>query len=158
MAANQLILYSTESFLPFDSEAVYAATMALSLAPHVNREFLATQPPWLEMAYSILDELMIQGHVQAAARKTELQQLQQMLGRLRTREVNSLEHRDAGDGVQHQDLSIPDLDGTEGIDMYNFDFVDQAICRTAFTADQLMAVADGLDLDGIDWMTAASSG
>ncbi|EON62593.1 hypothetical protein W97_01817 [Coniosporium apollinis CBS 100218] len=145
-----------ESFLPFDSEAVFAASMALLLAPYVNRELLATQFPWLGMAYSILDELTIQGHIQAAARKTELQQLQQVLIQLPTREVNALEHRHEGEAGQHEDLSMANLGGSEGIDMSNSDFVDDAIWRTAFTADQLMAVANTLDLDGIEWMTTGS--
>lgn len=146
-----------ESFLPFDLEAASAGSMVLLLAPVLDQDLLASSAPWLDRLYAILDEMVAQGQMQASKRKDELQRLQQVFEELPLplTETPVLQHPapvDAGFVAQTLD---PMITGT-GPDDYGF--VDDAIWRTDFTAEQLMAIADTLDLDGFEWMTTGSSG
>jgi hypothetical protein len=115
------------------------------------------------MAYGILDELIQQGHLQAAARKKEMQQLQEIFHQLPTRLAQHLSESNAlgqgGNTEQQRNLNIgiPIEDTDRGAPNFGYEFLDDAIWRTTFTADQLTTVADGLDLDGIEWMTTGSS-
>lgn len=157
-----------ESFLPFDMEAAFAAGMVLLLVSIVDQALMGSDFPWLQMVYSILDELISQGHLQASARKLELQQLQnafshrpsstaareqagaffgQQLGLRQQHELNT-------DSSTAVDLNDP---AGEGNTQFDFGFIDDAFWRTGYTADQLMNVANTLDLDGIEWMTTGSS-
>lgn len=116
---------------------------------------IASHFPWLDMAYTILDELFGQGLLQAAARKSELQQLQKIFNHMPQPSQNeSIDELQAA-VMQQQPLNITGMEA----DYSNFgtEFIEDAIWRTAFTADQLMNVADTLDLDGIDWMTTGSN-
>ncbi|KAL6241345.1 hypothetical protein RBB50_011818 [Rhinocladiella similis] len=152
-----------ESFLPFDLEAAFAAGMTSLLAPFVDRELLATPQPWLDMVHGILDELIRQGHLQAAARKAEMLQLQEILYPTPTPlgpNSSILDDRGPGGIAEPQNGSTvenPSQDTGLGASHFGYEFLDDAIWRTTFTADQLMTVADGLDLDGIEWMTTGSS-
>jgi proline utilization trans-activator len=127
------------------------ASMVLLLAPILDRELLATQSPWLDMAYTILDEMISQGQLQASARKEELHRLQQLFQHfthplpLTPAAQNSISHLGQAQGMD--DFG----------DMLDGDFIDDAIWRTDLTAEQLMAIAENLDLDGLDWMTTDSS-
>jgi len=148
-------------------EAAFAAGMVLLLATVVDQALLGNQFPWLQMTYAILEELISEGHLQAAARKNDLQQLQQVLSLI----PNSAAVRES----QHPHPSQPtglaqysefnDHESSANFHDPNFasnnqtdlSFVDDTFWRTGFTADQLVNVADTLDLDGIEWMTTGSS-
>ncbi len=159
-----------ESFLPFDMEAAFVAGMVLLLAPVVDQAFLGSHSLWLHMAYAILDELISQGHLQASARKTELQQLQHVFSQMTgstttTRGRHGDSHGLQPGSAQQNELSIDpstaiDLSDTmaPGNNQFDLGFIDDAFWRTGgYTADHLMNVADTLDLDGIEWMTTGSS-
>lgn len=140
-----------ETFLPFDLEAAFVAGMVLLIAPYVEAEPV-TQSPWIEVAYSILDELTMQGLLQAEARKSELQQLQKIFLQIPQAVQNELADEQQTAFMQQNMTSI------EGdASNFSYEFIEDALWRTTFTADHLMNVADTLDLDGIDWMTTGSN-
>jgi proline utilization trans-activator len=146
-----------ESFLPFDLEAASAGSMLILIAPILDADLLSSSAPWLDILYSVLDEMVAQGQVQASKRKEELQRLQQVFEQLplpltETQEVQQHAPLDSGQDGGNVYSTIPG----NGLD--DFGFMDDAIWRTDLTAEQLMAVADSLDLDGFEWMTTVSSG
>lgn len=135
--------------------------MTTLLAPFVDRELLATPQPWLDMVYEILDELILQGHLQAAVRKQEMEQLQQIFRQSPTFAAaqNTTGFHGASAEQLQGDQNAGGPNHETGLDMSHFGdaFLDDAMWRTPFTADQLITVAEGLDLDGIEWMTTGSS-
>lgn len=145
-----------ESFLPFDLEAAVAGSMVLLLAPILEPELLANSTPWLDILHSVLDEMIAQGQIQATKRKAELQRLQQVFEQLPPPLLESPE-------FPMQMLPTGPLDPPidpmiTGVGPEDYGFVEDAIWRTDFTAEHLMAIADTLDLDGFEWMTTGSSG
>lgn len=120
----------------------------------------------MEMTFNVLNALISQGQVQASARKRELLQLQNIFSQIPihtsriTSELNSIQASQPFDNaldeshLQNQEIAIGSVLDAGQID---YEFLDEAIWRTAFTADQLMNVADNLDLDGLEWMTTVSS-
>lgn len=142
-----------ESFLPFDLEAAFVAGMVLLIAPYVETEPTATLSPWIEVAYSILDELIIQGLLPAEARKSELQQLQKIFQQIPQAVQNELADDQQTASPQQNMMANVENDASN----FAYEFIEDALWRTTFTADDLMNVADTLDLDGIDWMTTGSN-
>ena len=156
-----------ESFLPFDMEAAFAAGMVLLLAPVVDQALMGGNFPWLQIVYAILDELISQGHLQASARKIELQQLQNVFSQMshstaigeQTATIQQLGSRQQNNELNTDATTAVGLNDPigESNNQFDFGFIDDAFWRTGYTADQLMNVADTLDLDGIEWMTTGSS-
>lgn len=138
--------------------------MIVLLTPTVDSSLLQTSFPWLNMIYNILDEMVLQGNMQAAQRKAELEQLHQAFMQMPQGSDDDNGHgADLGSqadmhGMGSQGLGalvMPhDMAATAG---HDFSIDDDIFWRNAFTADQLLNVADNLDLDGIDWMTTGSS-
>jgi hypothetical protein len=138
--------------------------MIVLLTPAVDSTLLQTSFPWLHMIYQILDEMVLHGCLQAAQRKAELEQLHQAFMQMPNLSDEGLEQSaEIGPGVDVHGMNpqglgaivMPhDMAGTAG---HDFSIDDDIFWRNAFTADQLLNVADNLDLDGIDWMTTGSS-
>lgn len=149
--------------MPFDLEAAFTAGMTLLLAPFVGAELLVTSQPWLDMVYGVLDELTRQGHLQAAARKNEMQQLQQIFRQTTLSANETLNTQDqAGRGVNAEQqidtiFGSANEDPSIGCPNFTYNFFDDAIWPTTFTADQLMTVVDGLDLDGMEDIATGST-
>ena len=156
-----------ETFLPFDLEAANAASMVVLLTPVVDNSLLHTSFPWLNMIYNILDEMVLQGNLQASSRKAELEQLHQAFMQMPDLSDEVDTANDAGimqnaendiGGQGMGAIVMPhDATGVTAQSRYDLNFEDEIFWRNAFTADQLLNVADNLDLDGIDWMTTGSS-
>ena len=104
--------------------------------------------------------MALQGQLQAAAQKSQLQHLQQVFCSIPYPLSQTPEFPAAASMVQQQhaqnDVGIDHMAMAEGAN--DNAFADDAIWRTDFTAEHLMAIANTLDLDGIDWMTSVSSG
>ena len=155
--------HTAESFLPFDLEATFAAGMVLLLASSLDRELIANPQPWFKIVYGILDELILQNHLQAVARKNELQQLQQIFHQLAIPLTESLSNALAQEQEEIAEQQVnPTFDNPfDEADLnalnVDYDFLDETMWGNAFTADQLMTAAGCLDLDSIEWMTTGSS-
>lgn len=137
--------------------------MIVLLTPAVDSSLLQTSFPWLNMIYNILDEMILQGNMQAAQRKAELEQLHQAFMQMpHSTDEETGEGADIGPQPDMQGMSqglgaivMPhEMAATAG---HDFTVDDDIFWRNAFTADQLLNVADNLDLEGIDWMTTGSS-
>ena len=138
--------------------------MIVLLTPAVDSTLLQTSFPWLIMIYNIFVEMLLHGNVHAAQRMAELEQLHQAFMQI---PPNSDDGIDQAAGLGPQDdvhgigphglgaIVMPhDMTAAAG---HDFSIDDDIFWRNAFTADQLLNVADNLDLDGIEWMTTGSS-
>lgn len=132
--------------------------MVFLITPIVDRDLLPPQSPWTEMTFDVLNALILQGQVQASARKAELLQLQNIFGQIPT-QISTMTGESFEPAVDETQLQPHDitLGTTLETTQIDYGFLDDAIWRTTFTADQLMNVADNLDLDGLEWMTTVSS-
>ncbi|RQM06503.1 hypothetical protein DH86_00003682 [Scytalidium sp. 3C] len=127
-----------DTFLPFDLEAAFAAIIIVLLVPSVDESLLENQAPWVEKGQAIFDSMVIRGNLQAAARQSDVQQLQQILCHMPFSPTR----------VEAQ----ADSQGPSQLDMGYMETDWQNI-----SADQMMMLADTLDLDSIDWLTIDSS-
>lgn len=168
--------------------------MVLFITPAIDNSLLESYAPWVDMAYDVLDEMVLCGNRVAAARKSELQELESIMDQTLTPSANrppayETYRRRAGIGESVNRNSGASFDAVrfttsrtselhqlqppnEIMDQSTFDHesaADQLFMRVSneplqhhtqndgYTAEQLLMVADSLDLDGIDWMMTGSS-
>ena len=133
--------------------------MVLLLAPVLDAELLTNNAPWMDKLFALLDEMAMQGQLQAGVQKFQLQHLQQVFCSIPYPLSQTPEFPTAG-LVPHQNPAAEGVMGHLAMpdNAEDVAFADDAIWRTDFTAEHLMAIANTLDLDGIDWMTSVSSG
>lgn len=117
----------------------------------IDPSLLEGHEPWSEKAYSILDEMASRGNMIAVFRKRELQKLASVLSHLpppKTANQVQVEQIQSNNAVPFNENQM----GASGMDYQPF---DGTFWPDELTAEQLMLVADSLDLDGLDWMTAS---
>ncbi|OJJ82913.1 uncharacterized protein ASPGLDRAFT_37022 [Aspergillus glaucus CBS 516.65] len=68
-----------DSFLPFDLESTFVSALVLLLVPFVDPYLLDDSQPWLQKAYDVLDEMIYRGNQIAAFRRSDLEQLHDLL-------------------------------------------------------------------------------
>lgn len=160
----------TESFLSFDLESAFVSAVILVVSPIIDPSLVSDHLIWLEKSYGILDDMVSRGNQIANFRKSELQQLEDMLSRLPAHSVRS-PALDNGRGSQQQNIqqqSSTGADGHIGSDMQtgtmmNQDvFVDTStIAQVATLPDvlstaQLMALAESIEAVEAEWISNAA--
>lgn len=133
----------------------------LLIAPIVDPTLIRDTDASLEIAFDVLNDMAAVGNSIAASRKTELQQLKDVLAALE------------GMG-QHVPLNIAPLSEDQAVappavnanqvdtvssGYSEFDFLSAQSFDTEeiLSSEQLEAVANAMDLSGLDWAWAASS-
>lgn len=118
---------------------------------------------WSDTAYTILDDMASQGNMIAVFRKRELQQLANVLHMLPPVSVGETEIDHGqydGDTLlastnETSDYVNPAPHRNTGEGELDDRVFDDAFGQDDLTAEQLMLIADSLDLDGLDWMTTS---
>lgn len=164
-----------ESFLPFDLDAAYAGAVILQIAPVIGKSLTWARPEWKDQLYVVIDDMVSHGNLTALARKSEIRKLEEILECLRSREESHvLSHgRSAGftEGVsptsnmEAHNEPAPEVGpqaNTEEISLVeddqfysphaSEDRAENAQSEFDYTAEQFMAVAAGLDLEGFEWL------
>lgn len=145
----------TDVFVPFDLESTWSAALVLLILPFVDPSLSQDTKSSLHTAYDILEDMAAVGNIVASYRKTELAQLEQNLKALeamqQTHDIPILE-----DTAHTTPLLNPDQPGSAQADLdymsaYSFDVQD------VLSSQQLEAVANSMNLNGLDWSWAASS-
>lgn len=134
-----------ESFLPFDREATFSSAVVLIIAAAVDPSLLRDKESRLNIAYSILDDMAGRGNRIAEYHKHELEQLDLNMQKLISfppHATISMGERDAR-GRSHSDAP-PTVD-TVGSEWNSED---------GFSGEQLMAVANSLDFNQLDWLVS----
>ncbi|OAG42695.1 hypothetical protein AYO21_02978 [Fonsecaea monophora] len=176
-----------ESVLPFDLESTFVSTLVILMAHAVDTLFIKDSTPWSSVAYSILDEMIRRGNLVAALMKSELQQLESTLRQLPVRDTerrrpsvevpsitglggNKMTAKDAAQPSSSYELLASRESGPQ---LFQPGFGDthrpsstatlsqgtDAFWQTdGFTGEQLVNVADSIDLDGLEWLSDPAFG
>lgn len=139
---------SLETFLPFDLDATFTATIALFMATVVDPTLLHEHSPWSQRAYTILDEMDTRGNSMAGMTQSELKTLDDLLDRLSPGwESSTLRPSSEQDCSQAIDTcATGDIDDTQSLDM---GFSTEFGLYHGLDAEQLTHLADSLDLDSL---------
>lgn len=135
--------------------------MVLFLAPVIDTSLLDSYIPWADIAYSVLDEMVFYGNLAAGARKSDLQQLESILNQIpfsfSRRAINSTPHTteplstDPNKDLPGDDSAQSGIQPGGSHILEINEFSEENLWENGFTADQLLMVANTLDLDGVDW-------
>lgn len=157
-----------ETFLPWDLDSLFVSTMILILTRFVDYSLMDNQSLYLDKAYSFLETMIASGNRIAAFRNIELRKLDEML-----MEFTLNRHRPstasppmivAGHNMQRT-LSFPDgYHSTAGL-LHGDDSLPPPYAGLSdegsgfgddLTADQILAVAESMDIEGADWLSFAT--
>ena len=144
--------------------------MVLILVRFVDASLLENQSPWLEKAYSFLETMVSSGNRIAAFRVIELRKLDEMLGDYlltQHRPSTASTMHDSGVGTQQTNMGLSFPEGYHstaglmpldesmpppytGLSDEGSGFGDD------LTAEQILAVAESMDIEGTDWLSFAT--
>ena len=138
-------------------------------AQSVDSSLVKDHSPWTQRALTVLDEMISRGNLVAKLIKTELEQLQNILGSLppkavvhantvarssHTRGHDERQSRRFGTRAPSPALLPPPsyMDSTQA--MQNEFPLDELNWHDGFTAEELVNFADSMDLEALDWLSA----
>ncbi|KAF5024685.1 hypothetical protein F66182_3255 [Fusarium sp. NRRL 66182] len=134
-----------ETFLRFDQDATFTATIALLMASAIDSSLLPDHTPWSQRAYAIFDEMSSRGNLVASMVASELKQLEELLkGFLANESMSSVTADDFDD-------SAASVTGYMG--PFNFESAEEFNLGLNYelSAEQLMDIADSLDINSLTW-------
>lgn len=100
----------------------------------------------LQIAHSLLGEMLMRGNHVAGLYRNELTLLQRFLSKLESDSTQPASVSDPAAASLHDSMNLTATDG-DANDWWSDDFMN---------ADQLNAVADSLSLDGLEWLISGS--
>ncbi|KAF5665380.1 transcription activator [Fusarium heterosporum] len=145
-----------ETFLRFDQDAAFTATIALLMAAAIDSSLLPDHTPWTQRAYALFDEMNSRGNLVANMVASELKQLE---GLLREFLVNG----DSRSLVPTQETNTPREGLTDDMETvteesgyaepFNLDSGDEFGLGLNYelSAEQLLNIANSLDIDSLTW-------
>ncbi|KAG9185312.1 hypothetical protein G6011_07856 [Alternaria panax] len=157
-----------ETFLPWDLDALFVSTMILILMRFVDFSLMDNQKGHLDKAYGFMETIVSGGNRIAAFRNVELRKLEEMLAEYsENRERPSAASPNmigTGPSIQRR-LSFPEgYQSTAGLlnseDTMPPPYAGLSDEGSGFgddlTADQILAVAESMDIEGTDWLSFAT--
>ena len=160
--------YIIETFLPWDLDALFVSTMVLILTRFVDFSLMDNQTGHLDKAYGFMETIVSSGNRIAAFRNVELHKLEEMLAEyFENREqppTASPNTIGSGPSMQHP-LSFPEgYQSTAGLlnseDTLPPPYTGISDEGSGFgddlTAEQILAVAESMDIEGTDWLSFAT--
>ncbi|KAH7361192.1 Zn(II)2Cys6 transcription factor [Pyrenochaeta sp. MPI-SDFR-AT-0127] len=157
-----------ETFLPWDLDSLFVSTMILILTRFVDYSLMDNQASWLDKAYAFLETMISSGNRIAAFRVIELRKLDEMLT-----EYTLNQHRPSTSSppmngpslVMQRTLSFPEgYHSTAGL-LHSDDIPPPPYTGLSdegsgfgddLTAEQILAVAESMDIEGTDWLSFAA--
>ncbi|KAF5703540.1 transcription activator [Fusarium globosum] len=146
-----------ETFLRFDQDAAFTATIALLMAAAIDSSLLPDHTPWTQRAYGLFDEMNSRGNLVANMVAAELKQLEDLL-------KGFLASNDSRPVVATQGPNTPrqgfmnDIDsGTGSVTDYAEPFSIEPDddfglgLNYELSAEQLLNIANSLDIDSLTW-------
>ncbi|KAG4256872.1 hypothetical protein FPRO03_03882 [Fusarium proliferatum] len=146
-----------ETFLRFDQDAAFTATIALLMAAAIDSSLLPDHTPWTQRAYGLFDEMNSRGNLVANMVAAELKQLEDLL-------KGFLASNDSRPVVAAQGPNTPrqgfmnDIDsGTGSVTDYAEPFSIEPDddfglgLNYELSAEQLLNIANSLDIDSLTW-------
>jgi len=163
-----LINCHLDTFLPWDLDALFVATVILILTRFVDISLMDSQTSYLDKAYGFLEEIISSGNRIAAFRNIELRKLDEMLAEYSMNRqrppIESPSLIRPGQSIQYplpfpegyqstaNLLSSPDTmpPPYTGISDEGSGFGDD------MTAAQILAVAETMDIEETEWLSFAT--
>lgn len=165
-----ITLTALETFLPWDLDSLFVSTMVLILTKFVDFSLMDNQSSFLDKAFTFLETMIASGNRIAAFRVIELRKLDEMLT-----EHTMNQHRPStsspaaiGTGpIMQRTISFPvGYQPTPGYLGSDEQFPPPPYTGLSdegsgfggedLTAEQILAVAESMDMDGTDWLTFAT--
>lgn len=154
----------TESFLPFDLDATSTSAIVVLMAATIAPSLLENHAPWSQRAYMLLQEMSSRGNLIAGFLKSELQQLDinlsgfpQITSRSRSRRRSGRTESEGQNANNVPQVPTPPLmtgSNMIGDRLSNNDLsYEELYWQEPMTTEQLMALADSLDLEGPNWLS-----
>jgi proline utilization trans-activator len=156
---------SAETFLPWDLDALFVSTMVLILTKFVDLSLMNNDTLSLEKAYAYLETMIASGNRIAAFRLIELRKLDEMLVEYtlnQQRQQSTTSPATSGPVPSMQrTLSFPDGYHSTA-DLLNSEdlpppYAGLSDAGSGFgddlTAEQILAVAESMDIEGTDWLS-----
>ncbi|CAG9996893.1 unnamed protein product, partial [Clonostachys byssicola] len=138
-----------ETFLPFDLDAAFSSTIAILMSKATHSSLVQDHGHWIDRAYTIISEMSSRGSVIAGMIKGELKHVDSNLQQLLSSGDESVGL--AGDIFQESGCSdeapVEDSQGDFESSMFN-----SSDLQYELSAEQLISVADALDMDSLAWM------
>ncbi|KAL6705524.1 hypothetical protein ACN47E_006641 [Coniothyrium glycines] len=157
-----------ETFLPWDLDALFVSTLVLILTRFVDFSLMNSDVSSLDNAYALLDSMAANGNRIAAFRATELRKLDEML-------EDHTKNRQQQPYTTSPYLSLPlsnvqqPLDFPDGYQstasLLNADDIPPPYAGLSdessgsgddLTAEQILAVAESMDIEGTEWLSFAT--
>ncbi|KAI0153863.1 hypothetical protein BJ166DRAFT_594992 [Pestalotiopsis sp. NC0098] len=144
---------STESFLTFDLDATFISVLAILMAAAVDSSLLADHSPWSQCAYTILEGMASNGNKIAELNLKELKLLESELDQILAQDdqlvqasnlpVGNLPPNDGPLGLAVASASSDAIPSNLGLSFSDWHY--------ELSADQLINIADSLDMDKLGW-------
>jgi proline utilization trans-activator len=153
-----------ETFLPWDLDALFVSTMVLILTRFVDSSLMGSQTSHLDKAYSFFETMVSNGNRIAQFRHAELRKLDDMLSEYsdnRERPSTSPNTIDPGPNIQRPFSFPPGYQSTTAL-LNSQDTVPSSYTGISdegsgfgddLTAEQILAVAESMDMEGTDWLS-----
>lgn len=139
-----------ESFVSFDLDATSTGAIAILMMAAIDKSRLPDHAQWSQRAYAILEDMSSHGSRTAEMIRSEFKRLDDYLHSFATTHGESTPIRENGrpGGEGHMDpVTIPAASEV-GIDLDDVFYLN---CE--LSTEQLMQLADSLDMDSLAWPT-----
>lgn len=162
-------LMPLETFLPWDLDALFVSTMVLIVTRFVDSTLLDDRKLWLEKAFALMDTMIAGGNRIADYRMRELRRLDEMLAEyaavmdrpplieaLNRQELTKLNTNiiETAAGVPNDSSNAnPMFASPDGGPLYSGFSDESSGFGDDLTAEQILAVAESMDIGGTDWLS-----
>lgn len=144
----------SETFLPFDMDAAFISTVPLMMAATIDQSLLQDHSPWSQLAYAILEDMSRRGNICARLAQSELKQLDDELAELFLKSTlpTTLATSLCGSGGDSGPVDIVTPGAPDGYSQsLEVEFADSFRQHYELSPDQLMELANSLDLNSLTW-------
>jgi proline utilization trans-activator len=143
--SSTTLIRTSESFIPFDLEAVWSSAVVLLVIGIIDPSLLKDKDPFLQPAYTILDEMTASGNLVAEFRRNELQQLDHNLARFALATSHPSFPDNHGIGISQDERAEFDI-------ATQISSVESWVPEDGLSGEQLEALADSLNFNNLDWL------
>lgn len=163
------MLMSSETFLPWDLDALFVSTTVLIVTRFVDSTLLDDRTLWLEKAFTLMETMVAGGNRIADYRMRELRRLDEMLTEyaavqerpplmeaLDQQQLTQLNNNimQTAAGVPNDPSNAnPMFASPDGGPLYSGFSDEGSGFGDDLTAEQILAVAESMDIEGTDWLS-----
>lgn len=154
-----------ETFLPMDLDALYVSAVILVIAPVIDEARLKDHASWTQRSLTLLDTMITAGNLIASWRRSEVQQLDQMMDQILAVRLNmpgccsasAVEVAASGATMVEAAATSHSEDMAFGQSSMHSQamILEPGGTGDDLTADQIMAIANSIQDEDVEWMERA---